>query len=111
MIFVLNFQLILLADLGFGENMRVLEWICKRVDGEDIAQPSPVGLVPKPGSINIDGLGKLDMEGLMSIPKQYWQEELERLKKYYEDQFNEDLPAELWNQFNALRDRISNIKE
>lgn len=96
---------------GFGENMRVLEWICKRVDGEDIAQPSPVGLVPKPGTINIDGLGKLDMEGLMSIPKQYWQEELGRLKKYYEDQFNEDLPAELWNQFNALRDRINNIEE
>ncbi len=44
---------------GFGENIRVLDWICQRIDGADIAEPSPVGLVPKPGSLNIDGLGKV----------------------------------------------------
>ena len=67
--------------------------------------------MPKPGSINVDGLGKLDMDGLMSLPKKYWEEELVNLKKYYEEQFNEDLPAELWNQYNALKERISSLKE
>lgn len=70
-----------------------------------------MGYVPKPGSINVDKLGKIDMEGLMSIPKKYWQEELGRLKTYYEEQFNEDLPAEIWNQYNALKERINKIEE
>ncbi len=73
--------------------------------------PSPVGHVPKPNTINTDGLGKLDMDGLMSIPKKYWLEELESLKKYFQNQFNDDLPAEMWNQYNALKERISNIEE
>ena len=97
--------------VGFCENARVLEWILRRVDNEDIADPSPIGYIPKPGSINIDGLGDIDMKGLMTIPKSYWQEELGRLKKYYEEQFNEDLPAEIWNQFNALQERINKIPE
>ncbi len=34
---------------GFGENIRVLDWIFRRCNGEDIAMKSPVGLLPKPG--------------------------------------------------------------
>lgn len=96
---------------GFGENSRVLEWIFDRTNNADNCVKSPVGNIPKPNTINVDGLGKLDMEGLMSIPKKYWKEELESLKKYYEDQFNEDLPKEIWNQYDALKERINNIKE
>ena len=104
-------QVIINFYQGFGENGRVLEWIFNRVNNEDVAQMSPVGHIPKPGTINIDGLGNIDMEGLMTIPKKYWQEELGRLKTYYEEQFNEDLPAEIWNQFNALKDRIESIPQ
>lgn len=81
------------------------------MNNDDIADMSPVGYVPKPGSINVEGLGDVDMKGLMTIPKKYWQEELGRLKTYYEEQFTEDLPAEIWNQFNALQDRINKMKE
>lgn len=73
--------------------------------------PSPVGNIPKPGTVNIDGLGKIDMDELMSIPKKYWNEELVSLKKYFEDQFNEDLPQEMWDQYNKLKQRIADIKE
>lgn len=96
---------------GFGENSRVLEWIFNRTNNDDIAMPSPVGNIPKPGTVNIDGLGKIDMDELMSIPKKYWNEELVSLKKYFEDQFNEDLPQEMWDQYNKLKQRIADIKE
>ena len=36
---------------GFGENIRVIDWMCRRLDGEDIAEPSPVGLLPKKGDL------------------------------------------------------------
>ena len=38
---------------GFGENCRVLDWIVKRVRDENVAQRTPVGLVPKPGSLDL----------------------------------------------------------
>lgn len=34
---------------GFGENIRVIDWMCRRMNGEDIAEPSPIGLLPKKG--------------------------------------------------------------
>ncbi|KAL5022405.1 hypothetical protein ScPMuIL_001560 [Solemya velum] len=61
---------------GFGENSRVLDWIFRRVDGEDCAQRSAIGYVPKPGSIDLSGLKeKVDMEGLFSLSQEFWQQE------------------------------------
>ena len=36
---------------GFGDNIRVIDWMCKRVMGEDVADKTPIGYVPKPGKI------------------------------------------------------------
>lgn len=41
---------------GYGENIRVLEWIFNRLDGADIAVETPKGFLPKPGTINTEGL-------------------------------------------------------
>lgn len=38
---------------GFGDNIRVIDWMCRRVNGEDIADPSPIGLIPKKGRVGI----------------------------------------------------------
>ena len=95
--------------IGFGENCRVLEWIFDRVDNKDVALESPVGYIPKPGSINIEGLGELDMDTLMSIPKDYWQQEIQSIRKYYEEQFNEDLPPGIWQELDGLEKRINSI--
>ncbi|KAB0390509.1 hypothetical protein E2I00_017491, partial [Balaenoptera physalus] len=45
---------------GFGENARVLDWICRRLEGEDSAQETPIGLVPKEGALDLSGLGAID---------------------------------------------------
>lgn len=91
---------------GFGENSRVLKYICDRIDGKDIAEESPVGLVPKNNTVDIEGLGELNMKELMSVPTDYWLEQLDDVSKYYEEQFGDDLPQELWDELNAFRTRL-----
>lgn len=62
---------------GFGENIRVLDWILRRCDNQDCAEKTPIGLVPKLGQINLSGLkDQVDMEELFSIPKEFWTEEV-----------------------------------
>ena len=62
---------------GFGDNARVLDWILRRCDNEDIAQDSAIGKIPKPGTININGLFPIpDMEQLFHLPKDFWTEEV-----------------------------------
>ena len=80
----------------------------RRCDDEDVANVSPVGYIPKPGSINIDGLslGEKDMEKLFDIPKDYWLEECEYVRKYYEEQLGEDLPQAVLDELNALEERL-----
>lgn len=39
---------------GFGENCRVLDWVMKRINNEDVAQSTPIGLVPKPEALNLE---------------------------------------------------------
>ena len=41
---------------GFGENCRVLDWILQRVEGKDVAVDTPIGRLPKPDTINMEGI-------------------------------------------------------
>ena len=67
---------------GFGENIRVLDWIFRRCDGEDIAIKSPIGYLPSENSIRLDCLEKkVDMGELFSTPKTFWKDEV-NLKNY-----------------------------
>lgn len=83
-----------------------MKYIWDRIEGKDVAQDSPVGLVPKDGAVDIDGLGEIDMDACMSVPKDYWLEQLEDLKKYYNDQFGTDLPKEIWDEYNTFKQRL-----
>lgn len=94
---------------GFGENIRVLDWICRRLEGEEIAVDSPIGLLPRSGSIDTSGLGELDMEQLMSVPKEYWKDDIEETRMYLENQVGKDLPREIRKQLDQQEDRIENI--
>jgi phosphoenolpyruvate carboxykinase (GTP) len=74
---------------GFGDNVRVLEWILKRCEVTDntYAVESPIGLVPAPGSLRLDGIkNPVDMEGLFSTPKDFWLEEVSELRNYFRTQ-------------------------
>lgn len=62
---------------GFGENSRVLDWILRRLDGEDCGENTAIGIVPKSGSLNLAGMSEsIDEKQLFHIPKQFWTEEV-----------------------------------
>lgn len=95
---------------GFGENSRVLEWIFRRCNNDDVAEKSPVGLIPKSGSINLTGLTeKVDMDALFHLPKAFWEQEVAEIEKYFEEQINDDLPAGIRTELEALKKRIAEM--
>jgi len=94
---------------GFGNNIRVIDWMCKRVDGEDVAKLSPVGLIPSKGSLNTEGLPRVDWDELFSLPKQYWQEDVRETKQFLDDQVGCDLPAEIREELEALQERVDSM--
>jgi phosphoenolpyruvate carboxykinase (GTP) len=95
---------------GFGENIRVIDWMCRRMEGEDIAEPSPVGYLPKKGSINLSGLKDgVNWDELFSLPKQYWQEDVKETRQFLSDQVGEDLPQAVRDELNNLESRIDSL--
>ncbi|XP_048753018.2 phosphoenolpyruvate carboxykinase, cytosolic [GTP]-like isoform X1 [Ostrea edulis] len=95
---------------GFGENSRVLDWIFRRVNGEDCVVPSAIGNLPKKGSLNLDGLkDDVDMDALFSIPKEYWQQEVRDIGKYFDEQVHEDLPPEIMKELRGLEARVNTM--
>ena len=94
---------------GFGENSRVLEWVFNRVGGEGGAQLTPIGYIPDEGALDLRGLGDVDVKELFHISKEFWEEEVEEIQKYLEEQVNADLPPEIKNEVLALKQRISQM--
>ena len=91
---------------GFGENIRVLDWILRRCDGEDSGEKSIVGMVPKNDALNLEGLDDpVDMKGLMSTPKEFWLKEVEELEQYFAIQVGECVPKEILDELEALKQR------
>lgn len=94
---------------GFGENVRVLEWILQRVNDEDVARETMIGRVPRDGAINTDGLAKVNMDELLNLPKDFWLNECDAIEKYFTEQVNDDLPQEMWSELKQLRSRIQTL--
>ncbi|XP_011648239.1 phosphoenolpyruvate carboxykinase [GTP]-like [Pogonomyrmex barbatus] len=95
---------------GFGENSRVLDWILRRIEGEDIAEDSAIGLLPKPGSINIENLKvNVNMTELFRLPKTFWQKEVEDLMKYFDAQVGNDLPEAIVTELTRLSNNVNNL--
>ena len=68
---------------GFGDNLRVLEWILNRCDDQVPARETAVGLLPESGSINLDGLDdEPDMATLLAVDPAAWREELAAIGKF-----------------------------
>ena len=92
---------------GFGDNLRVLEWILKRCEGKADAAETPIGFVPHAEDINIEGLEiSLDtLKGLLDVDRDLWKSETEGITEFYA-KFGNKLPAELRHQLDALKARL-----
>ncbi|WP_433434456.1 phosphoenolpyruvate carboxykinase (GTP) [Nonomuraea sp. CA-141351] len=90
---------------GFGENSRVLKWIVDRLNGEAKAVPTAIGLLP--ADLDTEGLdlSEEDLHTLLSVDKDVWREEASLVPAHF-DKFGSHLPKELWDEYNALLDRL-----
>jgi phosphoenolpyruvate carboxykinase (GTP) len=92
---------------GYGENSRVLEWVFERVAGRGAAAETPIGSVPAPGALNVEGLG-LDagsLDELLEVDAQEWRDELGSIEEHFAA-FGDKLPPELRVELEALRERL-----
>jgi len=81
---------------GFGDNMRVIEWIIRRSKGEVGIRETAIGGVPDASDINIDGLATDDatLKALLEVDNDAWSIEMEQIKEYIEG-FGERVPEQM----------------
>ncbi len=92
---------------GYGENSRVLKWICERVSGEGKAVKTEIGYMPTEDAIDTAGLNVSagDMAELLKVNKDEWLKEVDSIKEHYA-KYGSKLPAELKKQLEALEGRL-----
>ena len=94
---------------GFGDNLRVLEWILKRCDGEVDAQETAIGYIPYAKDINIEGLegevSEESLEKILDVDKGLWAQEAEGIAEFYK-KFGDKLPKELEHQLEILKENL-----
>ena len=90
---------------GFGENMRVIDWILDRCEGKVDAQETAIGYVPYAKDINIKDtdVSAETLDKLLYVDKARWANEAEEIEKYYDDNFGDKLPKE-------IRDNLATLK-
>ncbi|KAM7283035.1 phosphoenolpyruvate carboxykinase, cytosolic [Ixodes scapularis] len=94
---------------GFGENSRVIDWICRRVDQESgTAKESPIGYLPSEGALNLDGLqDEVNMGELFELRKDFWLKECREIRQYFDEQLGKELPSEIAKQLDQLEQRVN----
>lgn len=93
---------------GFGDNSRVLKWMCERVDGKVGAIETPIGLMPKKNDFDLNGLDLSDEDynELMKVDVDLFKASLPEIETYL-NSFGDKLPERLKTQFNNLKERIN----
>jgi phosphoenolpyruvate carboxykinase (GTP) len=96
---------------GFGDNSRVLKWICERLDGNAEARETAIGYVPAKGALDVSGLKISDeaMDTLLGVDLDVWDEEASLVTPHYE-KFGDRLPQQLWDELAALIERLGDAR-
>ena len=93
---------------GFGDNMRVLNWIIDRCEGKVDAKETAIGYVPNVDDIDIEGLDltKDQLADILEADKDLWMKETEGIEEFYA-KFGDKLPKALRNELNGLKERLA----
>ena len=93
---------------GFGDNLRVLNWILDRCDGKVDATETAIGYLPKAEDLDVSGLNLSDevMAELLSVDKEAWLEDVANQKEFFAP-LGDRMPAELKEEQAALEARLS----
>ena len=90
---------------GFGDNMRILEWIIDRCEGKAEGVETAIGYEPKAEDINIEGLDDITVDTvkeLLNVDKELWKEEAKGIHEFY-GKFGSRLPK-------ALNEELANLE-
>lgn len=92
---------------GFGDNLRVLEWILRRCENNVEAVETPIGYLPYESDINLEeiNVSKETLEKLLKIDKNLWKKESENIEDFYKI-FRNHLPKELKTELENLKNRL-----
>jgi phosphoenolpyruvate carboxykinase (GTP) len=92
---------------GFGDNLRVVDWILARCEGRADAVETPIGYVPKAEDINLQGLdiSTDTVKGILDVDKAEWSKEADGIEEFYK-KFGDKLPPELAKQLKQLKARL-----
>ncbi len=93
---------------GFSENSRVLKWIIERIEGKAAAVETPIGFVPTPGSLDLDGLEVTEagIAAALKVVPEEWEAELAGIEQWYA-RFGDSLPEELAAELSGLKERFA----
>jgi phosphoenolpyruvate carboxykinase (GTP) len=93
---------------GFGENSRVLKWIVERLEGRVQAVETPVGSVPSPGSLDVDGLNLASeaLEAVLTVDADEWRAELALIENWFA-MLGPRLPDALRTELDVLADHVA----
>ena len=91
---------------GFGDNLRVLEWILKRCEGKVDAKETAIGYLPYAEDINIEGLeGEVSLDSLnaiLDVDKKLWAADAEGIEEFYA-KFGDRIPPVLRKELDTLK--------
>lgn len=93
---------------GYGENLRVLEWIISRCQNRIEAKKTPIGYMPEPHDLDLTGL-ELTPEALarlFAIDKNLWLEEMDKREKFLKEKLGNTVPVEIFQQHLLLKNRL-----
>jgi len=93
---------------GFGENARVLKWMCERIEGKVGAEKTPVGWIPKAADLDVSGLSisPAEVAELLRIDAEGWRRELPEIQAYL-GTVGARLPVRMNTQLDGLRNRLA----
>ncbi|MGN0636997.1 MAG: phosphoenolpyruvate carboxykinase (GTP) [Huintestinicola sp.] len=99
---------------GFGDNMRVLDWIIKRCEGTIDAEETAIGYLPKKSDINLTGIEDEVtpeiLDKLLAVDKDLWKKEIAEMRRYYDEDITAKgghVPAALYAQLDKIEARLN----
>lgn len=92
---------------GYGENIRILEWIFNRTEGIAHAEETPIGYIPCVEDLNTSGMNisRNDMEKLLEIDVDAWKKESDLIEEHFKN-YGEKMPKALYDELDALKKRL-----
>jgi len=92
---------------GFGDNIRVLKWIVDRVKGRGKAIKTPIGYIPTPDALDINGLNisSSELDEILRVDNKAWLEEMKEIRTFFTSLGNK-LPNDLLKELINLETRL-----